>query len=726
MANDNEFDPGNMAKWGELSLVELAAKFPGKFTVGTVAQPATGLNKFDPSVYHYGDNVSLTKLAAMSGGGIVVGGTPTPTLGTPTLTGSLTQGIAAYGVTLSGLTDGSTGTFSISGLSVGTSGTTRSVSGTPATSGTLNFTETLDGAISSPKTTNGIATVAAGMPAYTLLYDFESTSGVTAGAGSVLTLETGSRKTLNTAGFMLQGNGGNGNIASQNTGTLTTLTNDFASDPVIVLGVDFGDFPSNTLADIRLSIGGGWTYYAPNTAVNNAGFDNSPRGKVFLAWRASDFHTGGNNAGPALSAAGAASRTIGVNITTIVNQSSASSNVVFDPLFIVDRALLKPSICLTLDDQHNSQIRNGEPLFDTYANVHPTMYIAKEFIGATAQSKVSLADVQRVYGKGWGMSVDSAPNDASLPHKQTLSAAMAYLLEGRDYVRDTFTGNTEGAKHMCWSYANTGYSAGPANKTVTSDGAAQSTITIANAWSDFVPGQRVRMQGSNTPWLGTVLEVPGAATAKLDFQLPSGSNLIRICARVPYTSLTCNGTTTVTMADTSDIFPGMTPLGYGTDGTNRVASVDSATQLTMVAPMLATVKFCEFLYTDGEFASTKIQDALLAAGFKTGRTGYVANNVNPPFTQYGADPKYMMKMRAFQGDNSATTQFLLDSLYHAITQGRDAFTYSHFIAQNDLAADITHHTTVVSTISGWVASGLCDAPTVADYWTKVAARPPIS
>lgn len=90
------------------------------------------------------------------------GGTPTPTLGALTLTGTLTQGVATSGVTLSGLTDGSSVSFNIAGLSAGTSGTSRTVTGTPATSGSLNATETLAGATNSPRTSSGIATVAAG------------------------------------------------------------------------------------------------------------------------------------------------------------------------------------------------------------------------------------------------------------------------------------------------------------------------------------------------------------------------------------------------------------------------------------------------------------------------------------------------------------------------------------------------------------------------------------
>lgn len=111
----------------------------------------------NPSAYRMLDldTGRVASAAAFFSGGSI-------TLGTVTLSGSLTQGTPASGVTLSGLTDGSSVAFNIGGLSVpSTSGSSRSVTGTPSAFGALNVVETLVGATNSPNTTNNVATVAA-------------------------------------------------------------------------------------------------------------------------------------------------------------------------------------------------------------------------------------------------------------------------------------------------------------------------------------------------------------------------------------------------------------------------------------------------------------------------------------------------------------------------------------------------------------------------------------
>lgn len=83
-----------------------------------------------------------------------------PTLTTLTLVGTLTEAVAASGVSITGATAGSTITLNIAGLTVGGSGTTRTVTGTPAAAGALSATETLAGATNTPRVT-ALGTVAA-------------------------------------------------------------------------------------------------------------------------------------------------------------------------------------------------------------------------------------------------------------------------------------------------------------------------------------------------------------------------------------------------------------------------------------------------------------------------------------------------------------------------------------------------------------------------------------
>lgn len=85
-------------------------------------------------------------------------------------------------------------------------------------------------------------------------------------------------------------------------------------------------------------------------------------------------------------------------------------------------------------------------------------------------------------------------------------------------------------------------------------------------------------------------------------------------------SVRTNGTVIATMADTSGIQPGMFVGGYNVPIGTTVVSVDSTTQITLSAPVIAQVKAFNFTDLSGEFSYTKLPLALKAAGFKMART----------------------------------------------------------------------------------------------------------
>jgi hypothetical protein len=105
---------------------------------------------------------------ALALGWPLVCGSPPPTLGTLTISPNTASLGQAYSGTISGATPGST--ITLDSLTVTGSGTTRAVTGTPTgNSGNWPATETLAGAVNSPKTTQGLLTVNVYVPPLTAL-----------------------------------------------------------------------------------------------------------------------------------------------------------------------------------------------------------------------------------------------------------------------------------------------------------------------------------------------------------------------------------------------------------------------------------------------------------------------------------------------------------------------------------------------------------------------------
>lgn len=210
--------------------------------------------------------------------------TPAPTLGAVTLSGTLNQNVPASGVTLSGLTNGSTVAFSIAGLSVGTSGATRTVLGTPTGSGSLNVTETLAGATNSPLTTNGVGTVVAAPTLGTLTLSGTLTNG-TASSGTISGATVGSTIASGVTGltvnsgartYAFDGTGSAGSYPSALTETLTGATN---SPKVSALSVAMAAVaaPVNTTAPAIT----GTASVGQVLTVSNGSWTNSPSGYSF-------------------------------------------------------------------------------------------------------------------------------------------------------------------------------------------------------------------------------------------------------------------------------------------------------------------------------------------------------------------------------------------------------------------------------------------------------------
>jgi hypothetical protein len=108
-------------------------------------------------------NFSIAATGATGASGVLTVAAA-PVLNALVLVGTLTQGTPANGVTITGATSGSAIALNVSGLSVAGGDGTRTVTGTPGTSGALTATETLEGAIGSPKTTS-LGTIAGAVTA---------------------------------------------------------------------------------------------------------------------------------------------------------------------------------------------------------------------------------------------------------------------------------------------------------------------------------------------------------------------------------------------------------------------------------------------------------------------------------------------------------------------------------------------------------------------------------
>lgn len=545
--------------------------------------------------------------------------------------------------------------------------------------------------------------------AYAMLHDFEALGTLTNPAGSVASLHTGDRKVLNSAGVRIEGTAAN--TGAMGASNVVTTTEDAAAWQIIAICVDCGTGPECNVASLRPSfstgIGGAYAYRIPSGVTFNDPFTNVTRGKRWQSFRAQDFKQT-NYAGPSIGSLGTGNKIMGLSLSSPTT-TNGNPDIVVDAA--VRPAFHKPAIMFTFDDLNANQYTAGFPAMQSRGLVG-SLYVPWGFVGGA--SRVTLAQLQEMHAAGWAMCVDSDDQDRPMSHYATVAEAIAALNANRDAIVAEF--GAAGAAHMCYSYGRNGYSSSSAfTTTVTANGTTSVTVPGTAAYASITPGMRVR--GTNVP-AGTVVVRPTAqGTVLLNQSIPNTVTSMTFMARETGLTVTANGTITVTVSNTQNLFAGMHMLGYTVPAETRIVSVDSGTQITVDKAVPATCLRANFGDVDNEWWPTNLADAMLAEGYVTGRG---VNGFAGIYTGYGVDPLATINIQGLSLDNAGQTATLIAQLRQCVDERRDVITYAHNFT------DMTHWNAIFDVVAGWVAAGECDVLTVPEWWATATARAPIA
>lgn len=513
---------------------------------------------------------------------------------------------------------------------------------------------------------------------------------------------------------------GTGSIMTEQKGTqISSLSNPDISVgeaptawDLIAVMIDFGaGSMENSMGAVRPTITtGGIAYaYQVDTTVATVGLpgfglDNG-RGKWWKSFKASRLRQT-NWAGAQLPAAGAAAKSTALQFQQNAN-GDYNSVVRVDAMIRPDRH--KPCVMITCDDVNALQRTELADLLQARSLV-ATGYMAMDLLNTSTKLTTAQAlELKNTYG--WAWCLDSGPIDEPMIGFPTVSAAIAQLNAHRDDLIASGLGGAADAVHVCYSYGSMGYRSKPVTISCTATGT--DTLTGVNFWGSNVCAGLV-VKGTGLGSDPVVVNTPDNSTVVLSAAVPGGVYSLTFCGYDLGLATTCNGTTSVTVA-TAGLFVGQTMTGRDVPANTTITVLGSGV-VTVSNAVPATCARASFHHLSGEFAFNKIEDAMMAAGYKTGRR--VNTFVNGVYTGYGLDPYRAIGLPAYSMDggssNSART---IADIQECIDNATDMVGYLHYSASN-----VAYITAVGDFLQARVLAGDCDVMTIPQWWSAVSAR----
>jgi peptidoglycan/xylan/chitin deacetylase (PgdA/CDA1 family) len=190
--------------------------------------------------------------------------------------------------------------------------------------------------------------------------------------------------------------------------------------------------------------------------------------------------------------------------------------------------------------------------------------------------------------------------------------------------------------------------------------------------------------------------------------------------KVQVASVTSDGGPVVTMASTTGVLAGYKAAGYQVPVGTTVVSVDSGTQLTLSANVPTQTKPMSFTNVSGEFHTGKLQSALKAAGFKTGR---MTNN-GTLYSRYGvADRGLLLPGNSGSAATASSLQTWVDQ---AKLRGNTAMFYFHDIKNptvSGLDMLTTEFVAFLDALKTAQDAGELRVMTASQWWARDCADP---
>ncbi|RIY00232.1 hypothetical protein D3218_13180 [Aureimonas flava] len=334
---------------------------------------------------------------------------------------------------------------------------------------------------------------------------------------------------------------------------------------------------------------------------------------------------------------------------------------------LMAKAGCRPTLILGFDDGLNIDDAVAEM---AARSIGATLYIPSEVIDNRSSSSILTWDAVKAYqAQGMDIQADGTPGDSSMvTGKANPAETIALLKSGRTRIMEMVPGSDP--RHFCYPNGHT-------------------DAYVANS-PNSIPDHRVYKGGAAT---GT-----------------SGSSVL--------TGLT----------DTAGLAAGMAVSGFGVPAGTRIASVDSATQITLTNALTAALTTLAVWDDSGPFFLDKLQDAIRADGtFRTGRT----TNFDTFHSRFGIAGRDFL-MPAYSMSNgttgSLTPEQLADQavarLDAAIARRENIEFYLHAVKENGrqtLDTPLSTFKTFLDAVVSRRDAGSLDVLTKAQWWARDGA-----
>lgn len=531
---------------------------------------------------------------------------------------------------------------------------------------------------------------------YSLLSDFESLTGFSPSSAVAISLAGSGRQALNTYGMRVVGNGTNSSVSVSG---IFTTTVDVSSWDRIAFAVDIQQ--SSETSELitfrpRFTVGSDQYTYQFNTGAGLSAPLHAPwyaRGKRWISLPVDDLKLANFSGASIKSVPAGTSKRFDMTANLLLNNYNV--DMVIDALVLP--APHRPTIVFTFDDINSSQYTDVFPLMQAKGWAG-TLYVPAALVNTGG--KLTTAQIAEMRAAGWSCAIDSMDNDDPLTLYPTLAECITNLNVNRSAVLSAF-GDTAGAKHLCYSYGAHGYPQAPVTFSAVCNGTDVVDVGPAtNAFASLSNGMRVF--GATLPATGlSVVKPLTGTTVQLSATVAAGTRNLTFVGNVPNLAVTCNGTTTVTMASTANLWAGLEMMGFSVPANTTIVSVDTATQITVSAAVPSTCVRASFGYTSGEFWPSKVADALIAAGYQSARH---VNGNQHIFSGWGLPPLATVGIFALSVDDTAQRAVQLAQIEQAFRSGSDIILYSHNQTTAEFSTFLDNIETLVTTYNARVSS----------------------
>lgn len=386
----------------------------------------------------------------------------------------------------------------------------------------------------------------------------------------------------------------------------------------------------------------------------------------------------------------------------------------------------KPIFMLSFDDGYQRELTDVVPrMVARFGSAPGTSYVPMGLIG-TAE-RYTLSDMAAMKAAGWTFSINSGRSDEPIwsGHGGGIADAIASLNTERAALVATGLATVEEASHVCYSFGTTS-----PNETIVSTLAncvanGTTTITSTNTFHDVGAMRGVVIKAPGVP-AGTTIVSCSRNAIVVNQPVPSGTYTLAFCCVAAIGTnggLVANGTTTITSVRTDGLIVGMTMQGRDVPVPTTITAINTESTgttangtITVSNPVPATCTRAGFFIAGAPWLAGNIENALISAGYLTGRR---VQGDGRFCSQFGIPSAMaMMSLTGLSVDQPKTAAASIAAIAQAIRDGRDTLAYMHAAP----ATDIPTLEAILDYVKTRVDAGELDVMSVPAWYNRIAAR----